>query len=148
MSTPADNKKDNKFVCYNCFKLKRCKDPTISWILFFIAITATISIRAVNLVLDTNPLLAKTFWYIGILGFTIFFIYKYRYNNMLQRELKKADLIDKLLRRESLLEQDYDILGTILCKLSSNKDKLNYFFIFLFSALALALAVYVDFFKG
>ena len=137
----------NKFVCHDCFELKKCKDPTISWVFFLIALIATVSVRAVNVVLDFNPLLAKLFWYVGIGGFTVFFIYKFRNDNILQKELTRNKITDRLLRKEKLSDADYEVLGTILCKMSSKKDKVTYFFIFLSSALALGLAAYVDFFK-
>ena len=75
------------------------------------------------------------------------FLYKYRSDKILRRELDKAQLTDKLLQRQSLEDHDYDILGTILCKLSSKKDGINYFFIFFSSGLAIAIAIYVDFIK-
>ncbi|MFC1590321.1 hypothetical protein ACFL42_02365 [Candidatus Omnitrophota bacterium] len=138
---------DKKFVCHDCFKLKKCKEPAISWVFFFIALIATISIRAVNVVLDFHALSAKIFWYIGIGGFFVFFLYKYRNDNLLQKELIRTDLTEKLLNKQKLSDHDYEVLGTILCKLRSKKDKINYFFIFFFSGIALSLAVYVDFFK-
>lgn len=139
--------KDNKFVCTDCFKLKRCKESFVSWILFFIAIVAVIAIRIVNVFMNTNPILAKTFWYVGVVGFLIFFAYKFQYDNILRRELEKTQLKDKLIFKKDLSGHDYEVLGTIICKLSSKKDAINYFFIFLFSGLALALAVYFDFLK-
>ncbi|NQT95728.1 MAG: hypothetical protein HQ572_04690 [Candidatus Omnitrophica bacterium] len=144
MESPTEEK---KFICTDCFKLKKCKDSAVSWVFFFIALIAVVAIRAVNAVLDINPLLAKIFWYIGVAGFFIFFIYKYRYDSMLQKEVKNVKLVDKLLAKDKLSDHDYEILGTILCKLSSKKDKINYFFIFFFSGLALLLAIYVDFIK-
>ena len=71
---------ENKFVCVDCFKLKKCKDSLISWIFFFVALVAVVTIRAVNIVLDFNPVLAKALWYVGVSGFFIFFIY---FNNFL-----------------------------------------------------------------
>lgn len=139
--------KEKKFVCYDCFKLKTCKESAVSWVLFFIALIAVISLRAMNLVLDTNPVFAKSLWYIGVIGFFIFFVYKFRYDQILQRELDNTGLKDKLLNKKELSEHDREVLGTIICKLSSKKDKINYFFIFVSSALALALAIYVDFIR-
>ena len=139
--------KDNKFVCTDCFKLKKCKESFVSWIFFFTAIAAVISIRVVNLLMNTNPTLAKAFWYIGIIGFLIFFAYKFRYDNIVRRELEKSQLKDKLIYKKELSEHDYEVLGTIICKLLSRKDAINYFCIFLFSGLALALAIYFDFFR-
>ena len=135
------------FVCSDCFELKKCKESFSSWIFFFIALIAVISLRAVNLVLDFNPLWAKLFWYIGVSGFLIFFINKFRYDNILHRELEKTKLSSKLLSKRRLSPHDYEVLGTIVCKLTSKKDKINYFFIFFFSAIALILAVYNDFLR-
>ena len=82
-----------------------------------------------------------------MVGFLIFFAYKFQYDNILRRELEKTQLKDKLIFKKDLSGHDYEVLGTIICKLSSKKDAINYFFIFLFSGLALALAVYFDFLK-
>jgi hypothetical protein len=58
-----NNQKDkNSFVCRDCFKLKECKDPLISWLFFVLALIAVIAIRAVNVFMGTNPLLAKVLW--------------------------------------------------------------------------------------
>ncbi|NQT91087.1 MAG: hypothetical protein HQ558_07530 [Candidatus Omnitrophica bacterium] len=119
----------------------------IAWVFFFVALVATISIRAVNVALDANPMLAKAFWYTGIIGFSAFFIYKFRNDQILHRELQATRLSEKLLSKEKLSEHDYEVLGTIVCRLSSKKDKINYFFIFFFSGVALALAIYADFFR-
>jgi hypothetical protein len=135
------------FICYDCFKLKKCKEKNINWVFFFLALAATISIRAVNFFLNTHPAIAKSLWYLGIIGFLIFFAYKFRKDNILQRELKSSKLVNKVLLNEELNKHDYEIIGTLLCKLSSKKDKINYFFIFFSSALALLLGIYADFIK-
>ncbi|MBU1007054.1 MAG: hypothetical protein KKH08_05660 [Candidatus Omnitrophica bacterium] len=139
--------KKNAFVCYDCFKLKSCKESAVSWVLFFIALVAVISLRAVNLFISINPLFAKALWYIGVGGFLIFFTYKFKYDHILHMELDRTGLKDKLLHRKELSGHDLDVLGTIVCKLSSRKDKINYGFIFVSSFLALAIAIYVDFIK-
>lgn len=140
-------RKNKEFVCYDCFRLKRCKEPIVSWVFFFIALVAVVALRAVNVVFDSNPILAKVFWYIGVTGFFVFFIYKFKYHTLMQKELDSTKLVDKLLSKEKLSDHDYDVLGTILCRLRSKKDYINYFFIFFFSGIALALAIYADFFK-
>jgi len=125
------NTAKNNFICYDCVKLKKCKEKSTSWVFFFLALLATISIRFMNIALDFSVIAAKILWYTGVIGFLLFFLYKFNYDNMLQKELRKIKLTERLLGRESLSEHDYDILATILCKLSSKKDKINYFFILL-----------------
>ncbi|MFH1791879.1 MAG: hypothetical protein ABH885_07870 [Candidatus Omnitrophota bacterium] len=133
------------FVCNDCFRLKKCRDGVASWVLFFIALIAVVALRAVNFALAINPAFAKACWYIGIIGFLVFFAYKYRYDAIMHREIARSGLIDKLLNRTPLSRHDYDVMGTLICKLSSKKDKVNYFFIFFFSAVAILIAVYTDF---
>ncbi|MBU4343471.1 MAG: hypothetical protein KKG01_05375 [Candidatus Omnitrophica bacterium] len=140
-------KEKKEFVCYDCFKLRTCKESLASWIFFFIALVAVISLRAMSIFANSSPMFAKMLWYVGVGGFLIFFIYKFRYDQILQRELEKTDLKDKLLSKKELTEHDKEVLGTIVCKLSSKKDKINYFFIFVSSGLALAIAIWVDFVK-
>ncbi|MFH1867991.1 MAG: hypothetical protein ABH843_03370 [Candidatus Omnitrophota bacterium] len=140
-------KKENEFVCYDCFKLKKCRESAVSWVFFFIALVAVIALRAVNVVFDFHPLLAKIFWYVGVVGFFVFFLYKFRYDRLMRKELEETKLVDKMLSRGKLTDHDYDVLGTIICKLSSKKDSINYFFIFFFSGIALVLAVYADFLR-
>ena len=134
-------------VCTGCSKRKECKEGAISWVYFFVGLIATAAIRAVNVVLDFSPLFAKVLWYMGVGGFLVFFAYKFKYDRIMQKELQRANISDKLLLKKELTEDDYRILGTVVCKLRSKKDIINYFFIFLFSGISLALALYVDLFK-
>ena len=140
-----NNKKG--FVCYDCFRLKECKEPVVSWVFFFLALLAVISLRAVNLMLDFNPGMAKALWYTGVLGFFVFFVYKFKNDHVLHREIERTGLKEKLLHKKDLSEHDREVLGTIVCRLSSKKDKINYFFIFISSALAIFIAVWMDFFR-
>jgi len=48
---------------------------------------------------------------------------------------------------ERLAAEDYKLISSLLCAISSNKEKVNYFFIFTLSFVALALALYMDFLK-
>lgn len=141
------SKKKQDFICYDCFRLKKCKETTVSWVFFFVALIATIAIRVVNVFMDFSPLFAKIFWYIGVGGFFVYFFYKYRVDGVLRREIARERITEKLLSKEKLSEHDYEILGTVLCQLGSKKDSINYFFIFLTSGLALLFAIYVDFFR-
>ena len=60
------------------------------------------------------------------------------------RLIEQSKLVSKISQKNKLTEQDYDLISTILCALSSKKERINYFFIFGLSAAALILAVYFD----
>jgi len=131
-------------VCKTCDIFGECKDSPISWIFLFIGLIATIAVRAVNLVINANPLWAKIFWYIGIIGFAIYFLYKFRQDVIVKKELKRLHLSEKLSQGEDLSKEDYLFIKTMLCGIKSKKDAINYFFIFISSGLALLLGLFQD----
>jgi len=133
--------------CIDCGEYRNCKNSFSSWIFFIIGILATIAVRAVTLLIDVNPIYAKVAWYTGIAGFFIFFVYKFRVSQARTRLIKSRNLVDKINRNENLTKNDYDLVGELLCSLSSKKEMINYLFIFLLSAAALVLAAYMDFLK-
>jgi len=122
----------------------KCGETPSSWIFLFIGLIATISIRMVNFILDINVIWAKAFWYIGVGGFTIYFIYKYRQYKILQKELADSSLIEKLTCKDKLTDEEYGALKNVLCQLGSRNTAINYFFIFLTSGIALLVGVLQD----
>ena len=133
-------------TCKNCSEFKRCQDNALSWAFLFIGLIATLAVRLVNLVIDFHQLWAKLFWYIGIGGFFIYFLYKFQQDRAVQQELARINLANRLNRKEALSDSDYEFLRATVCRLKSTKDSINYFFIFFTSAIALLLGVVQDFF--
>ncbi|MCK9430901.1 MAG: hypothetical protein M0R17_13045 [Candidatus Omnitrophica bacterium] len=133
--------------CLNCKAYGRCRDTTASWVFLFIGVIATIAVRVVNLALSFGIFWPKFFWYIGVVGFFFYFLYKFRQDKILRRELEKYQIHEKISNQRVLDAIDREFLRTMLCRLRSNKDAINYFFIFSSSAIVMILAVYQDFIK-
>ena len=133
--------------CLNCAEYNRCRESYAAWIFFIIGIIATIAIRIVTVLIHFEPAYGKIAWYIGVGGFFLFFLYKFRINTGRVRIIEQNGLMDKLGERRRLSKEDYRIIGGILCALSSKKERINFFFIFWLSAVALLIALYIDFIK-
>ena len=133
--------------CINCSERKRCSDSFASWIFFIIGLIATIAIRVVTVLININPIFAKMAWYIGVGGFFIFFVYKFKINQARSKIIADRHLINKIERGSQLTKEDYGLISAILCSISSRKERINYFFIFGLSAIALIVAMYFDFIK-
>ncbi|MCX7927371.1 MAG: hypothetical protein N2606_04470 [Candidatus Omnitrophica bacterium] len=131
--------------CKNCFLYKHCKDSAVSWVFLFIGLVATISVRLVPIVSSFGMFWPKFFWYVGISGFLLYFYYKFRQDKSIQRVLKETKLIERIVLGSQLTEQDRQFLLAAICKLRSQKDAINYFFIFSSSFIALIIAIYQDF---
>jgi len=134
-------------MCKTCGEYNNCRDSFVSWIFFIIGIIATIAVRVVTVLIDVNPLYGKIAWYIGIVGFLAFFVYKFRVSHSHASSIRKQSLLEKVRHNEELTKADYTLMEGILCGLSSRKERINYFFIFGLSLVALTLAIYVDFLR-
>ena len=137
--------KENK--CINCGEYRDCKDSYASWIFFIIGLIATISIRAVIVLIHLDPVYGKAAWYMGVGGFFLFFIYKFKVSQTRSKLITQKGLVDKISNQKQLAKEDYSAISAILCALSSRKERVNYIFIFGLSAVALTLAAYFDFIK-
>ncbi len=133
--------------CINCVEYKRCKESTGSLIFFIIGLIAIIAVRAVTILEHVKPIYGKIAWYVGILGFFVYFAYKYKIEYDRSKLIKTSKLMDKILQGDSIEKEDREIIGSVLCALSSNKDRINYFIIFSSSAVVLIIAIYLDFLR-
>lgn len=133
--------------CIGCREYKSCKDSFASWVFFIIGLIATIAIRVVTVLIDFNPIYGKVAWYIGVGGFFTFFVYKFKVNQTRAKVINEQNLVDKITHQKQLTQDDYSLISSVLCGLSSKKERINYLFIFALSAIALILAIYLDFFK-
>ncbi len=133
--------------CTNCSEYKNCRDSFSSWIFFIIGMIATIALRIVTVLMHFNPIYGQIAWYVGVAGFFIFFVYKFRIDRARYKLIVKKGLMDKISQGDKIAEDDRQLIGSILCSLSSNKDRINYFLIFVSSAVALIVALYFDFLK-
>lgn len=133
--------------CRGCNEYKNCRDSYSSWVFFIIGMIATISIRAVTVLIHVKPVYGQLAWYIGVTGFLLYFIYKFRIDHFRHQLIVKRGLMEKISHGEKITAEDRRLIGSILCSLSSNKDRINYLLIFVSSALALIIALYFDFLK-
>jgi hypothetical protein len=103
-----------------------------------------VAVRVVTVLMNIDPLYGKGAWYIGVVGFLLFFVYKFNANRSLAKIIDKEGLIEKARGSKAFSKEEYRLIADILCNLRSEKERINYFFIFAVSALALLFAVYFD----
>jgi hypothetical protein len=136
----------NNKSCANCIERPNCRDSFAAWMFFIVGIIATIAIRVVTVLIHLNPIYGKIAWYVGVGGFFVFFMYKFRVLQAKSQQIDKQSILRKIDHKDQLTNEDYRLIGTILCSLSSKKERINYLFIFGLSAVALIMAAYMDFF--
>jgi hypothetical protein len=119
----------------------------MSWVYFIIGLISIVAIRVPVFFDPAHPFYGKIAWYIGVVGFLLFFLYQYKISKQKTRLINDYGLLAKMNDPRSLSVADYERMRVLLCSLTSFKDKINFAFIFIVSALSLAWAMYVDFIK-
>lgn len=130
--------------CESCRMRGVCRDSAASWVFFFVGVVATIALRVIGPIDSVNPLYGRISWYVGVAGFFVFFVYKYRVLNARSRLIRETGLVEKLASSSPLSGGEYALLAEIACSQDSWKERANFFVIFVLSAVALALALWVD----
>jgi len=112
-----------------------------------IGLVATVAMRVVTVLMHLDPLYGKLAWYTGLIGFFLFFVYKFRVSQARSRVILRSNLIQKINESRNLTEEDYSTIAALLCGIDSKKERTNYFFIFGLSAITLVIALYIDLFR-
>ncbi|MBN1871019.1 MAG: hypothetical protein JW800_00440, partial [Candidatus Omnitrophica bacterium] len=106
--------------CLNCSERRNCGDSFTSWIFFIVGLISTVAMRVVTVLMHLDPLYGKMAWYVGLLGFFLFFVYKFRVSQARSRLIMQRDLIRKINSKEALSNRDYGIISALLCGINSN----------------------------
>ncbi|MDD4957261.1 MAG: hypothetical protein PHH49_05800, partial [Candidatus Omnitrophica bacterium] len=139
------NKNTRSDHSLSCGGYRSCQDSIAAWLFFLIGLIATVAIRVVTVLMHLKPIYGSIAWYIGIIGFFLFFVYKFKVGHARAKRIEESGLSEKITKNKPLDCDDYALINSILCGIGSKKERVNYFFIFFLSAIALIIAMYMDF---
>lgn len=111
---------------------------------FWTGILATLVYRLIIVLNDVSAFWVKVAWYIGTIGFVIYFWHRYEISETRSRIIRDRDLVRKIPLITGVDETDKEALRYIVGTLSSTKEKWNYIAIFVFSGIALAIGILLD----
>lgn len=111
---------------------------------FWSGIIATFAYRVIVVLNFYSPLWVQIAWYVGTVGFIIYFIHRFQISEKRAKIITEHQLLAKV---ESLpLEKnDRQAMQYIFRTLRTSKEKWNYIFIFVLSGLALITGIVLDF---
>lgn len=111
---------------------------------FWTGIVATFTYRIIVILNHVSRPAATVAWYIGTVGFVIYFIHRFQISERRARLISTYDLPHKIGNLEGLGEPERAAMEYIFGTLQSSKEKWNYIFIFIMSGLALIGGVVLD----
>lgn len=112
---------------------------------FWSGIIATLAYRIIIVLNSLDPVWVQVAWYIGTVGFVIYFIHRYDISEKRARIINDRDLENKVAGLKALSADDKQAMKYIFTTLKSTKEKWNYIFIFVLSGLALIAGILMDF---
>ncbi len=110
-------------------------------------IIATIAYRIIIVLANVSDFWIKFSWYVGTIGFIIYFIHRYYISEKRARIIKSQNLEIKVEQASNLSKEDKLAMEYIFHSLSVSSEKIIFIIIFVSSALALIAGIYLDFIR-
>ena len=112
---------------------------------FWAGIIATISYRIIIVFTDQQIFWLRLFWYIGTIGFVIYFIHRFIISEKRAKVIAEYNLDKKVANLTEIDNEDKEALNYIIKSLEVSHERWNYIIIFLTSTIALLAGIYLDF---
>ena len=111
--------------------------PVIN-LFFVIGLISALAFRVLIVFVHTTPELFRPVWYVGIIGYILFFLYRYTISRKRKKAIAEYDLITKLQHNLCLTEEDREVVVYLLFSIQKSRENINYLFIFALSLIAVA----------
>ncbi len=111
---------------------------------FWVGIIATFTYRAIIVLNFYSPYWVKVFWYIGTIGFVLYFGHRYQIERKRADLVLKYDLIKAVEKQKTIKGAKKEALKYLVETNLTSKSRWNSAFIFWLSLLALIIGIVMD----
>lgn len=108
---------------------------------FIIGVISAISFRVIIAFQYFMPSVVRVIWYIGVVGYFSFFLYRYIISRRRKTIVTKYKLIDKLQSGDTLSENEKHALLYVVSSIDKSRENYNYYFIFILSIIAITFDI-------
>jgi hypothetical protein len=106
---------------------------------FLLGVLSSVAFRAIILFQKFSPQWVRLVWYFGVIGYMIFFMYRYGISLRRKRTIAQTNIIEKVRTGETLTSDDRDAALYLLGSIQKSREDWNYLAIFVLSVVAIAL---------
>ncbi|MEW6602362.1 MAG: hypothetical protein AB1499_15425 [Nitrospirota bacterium] len=104
---------------------------------FIIGVLSAVAFRLIIVLQHMEPLWVRPTWYAGVIGYILFFLYRYYISRKRKKAIRDFDLIEKLKANACLSEDDRDVTIYLLSSIMKSREDMNYFIVFILSIVAI-----------
>jgi len=116
--------------------------PLVIYTFFALGIVSATAFRAIIFIQRFEPLWVRPVWYIGTIGYMLFFLYRFYIAEKRKKTIERFQLIEKVKANACLTDEDREIVIYLLSSLKRSPENINYLVIFIFSVIAVAIDIY------
>jgi hypothetical protein len=141
------------FACRHIRKEKQCAHPTgvfmgtvpkiipkpIIIAFFVVGVLSSVAFRLIIILQKLKPGWVRPIWYFGVLGYMLFFIYRYYISGRRKRVVAQTGILKKLREGEPLSADDREAALYLLSSIQKSPEDWNYLAIFVLSVAAIAI---------
>ena len=113
---------------------------------FWAGIVATLSYRVIIVLNFYSPLWVKIAWYVGTIGFIIYFGHRFDIERKRAKLVEELKLIEAVKQAKDIDDQKTQALCYLVKTSLTSRSRWNSAFIFLMSVLALIIGIILDVF--
>ena len=103
---------------------------------FSLGLLSAIAFRAIIVFQHLEPSWVRPVWYMGIIGYILFFLYRFTITKKRKKAVSDFGLLEKVENNTPLTEEDREALTYLLSSITVSPEDMNYIIIFLLSILA------------
>lgn len=119
----------------------------IMYAFFTLGLLSAIAFRSIIIFQHVEPLWVRPVWYIGTVGYFLFFLYRYNISKKRKKAVEEFQLIEKLKTNACLTENDREVVLYLLSSIKLSLEDINYAIIFLLSIVAVIADVLLTLIK-
>lgn len=111
---------------------------------FIVGLISAIAFRAIIVFQHLEPGWVRPVWYIGAVGYFIFFLYRYIITKKRKKAIEEFQLIEKVKANACLLDEDREVVVYLLSSIKFSLEDINYAIIFLLSIIAIIADLFLS----
>ncbi|MBD3426101.1 MAG: hypothetical protein GF409_02585 [Candidatus Omnitrophica bacterium] len=111
-----------------------------SWVInffFLLGLVCAFAFRSIIVLEHLRPDLVRPVWYLAVLGYVLFFLYRYSIARKRRKTVTEYDLINKIRNGERLGQQEREAAVYSLSSIVRSREIFNYLVISILSVLAI-----------
>lgn len=116
----------------------------IKWIFFWMGAFATLAYRIIIIFNYYSPQWVKLSWYVGTIGFVLYFGYLYHIQRKRVKLIADYDLVNVAKKTKGIKPRQREALLYVVKTISTSKSRWNSLFIFSITFIALIVGIVLD----